>query len=444
MSDGKSIPVAADAPTADDLMGNPPLIRHLSYIGQLLRYADRQRPWLMDVGLVLLLIPLLCLQDLHAHAYGDRGGELDVAFTCLPLAAVLVLQAGQVLPLLWRRRNPSVTFASVAAVFLVQCALGAWLRAGVAVLVALYSLALHGRVRYLPAACAITVTGLVLLAMRMQPSVSIVDGLFLLTMTVVAAVTLGLVIRIRRAQMAGLRERAAQLEVERDQRSQLAVATERTRVAREMHDIVGHNLSVIITLADGGAYAADIAPQRGKQALLMIGDTGRQALDELRRTLSVLREQDQALDLSPQPNLSDIDALCARIRSAGPHVVHRTIGTLHGLDRGVQLAIYRIAQEALTNALKHAGHETRIQLTVTGEKHQAHVEVYNTGPSTPARKPGPGGVGHGISGMRERAALYNGTVTAGPTPDGGWRVRATLDLTPFRRDRTLPDTGSAA
>lgn len=249
-----------------------------------------------------------------------------------------------------------LAFAVITTVFILQLALGVWLRADVAVLIALYSLVLHGELRRLPVACAVTAGALGLVAVRLPPEVHVLDALFFLFSTITAAVALGLAVRIRRGQLAVLRDRATRLEVERDQRSRLAAAAERTRVAREMHDIVGHNLSVIITLADGGAYANDLAPERGKQALLLIGDTGRQALGELRRMLGVLREQPatpSAPELSPQPGIGDIDALCERIRAAGPVVVHRSSGELRTLDRGVQLAVYRIVQEALTNALKH-------------------------------------------------------------------------------------------
>jgi signal transduction histidine kinase len=365
-----------------------------------------------------------------------------MAFTRLPWPGTLALQAGLVLPLLWRRRRPSLAFAVIAAVFLLQSSLGVWLRAGVAILIALYSLALHGRLRHLPMACAVTAGALGLVAVRLPTEVSILEALFFLSSTIIAAVALGLAVRIRRAQLAGLRDRATRLEIERDQRSKLATATERTRVAREMHDIVGHNLSVIITLADGGAYAADRAPERGKQALLLIGDTGRQALGELRRTLGVLREQTDTPQLTPQPGIADIDALFTRIRAAGPQVVYRTSGELDTLDRGVQLTVYRIVQEALTNALKHAGHDTRIHLTVTVKDTQLHIDVHDTGPSSGTARPGPPhDEGHGLAGMTERAALYNGTVTAGPAPGGGWTVRATLDLTPLSG---VSGTGGAA
>jgi signal transduction histidine kinase len=159
-----------------------------------------------------------------------------------------------------------------------------------------------------------------------------------------------------------------------------------------MHDIIGHNLSVIITLADGGAYATDLAPERGKQALLLIGDTGRQALGELRRMLGVLRVQTSTPDapeLSPQPGIADLDALCARIRAAGPQVVYRTGGDPAALDRGVQLTVYRIVQEALTNALKHAGHDTRVDLAVNVEDARVHIDCHDTGPGTPPPDPHP-------------------------------------------------------
>jgi len=413
------------SPAGVEAMWDHPLVRRASCVGQRVRRIDRSRPWLLDAGLVVVLIPLLCLPDLLSP---QRPGEFDVEFTHLPWPGTIALQAGLLLPLLWRRRQPALTFAVIAAVFLVVCALGVWLRVGMAVLIALYHLALRGRPRHLPVACAVLALALGLIALRLPGDVSIVDGLFFLGTTVVAAVALGLAVRVRRAQLAALQDRAAQ-------RVQLAAAAERTRVAREMHDIVGHNLSVIITLADGGARAADITPARGKQALLMISDTGRQALGELRRTLGVLRDQRAASDtaqLSPQPRLADINALCARIRAAGPQVAYRTSGDVDNLDRGVQLTVYRIVQEALTNALKHAGHETRIDLTLTAGDMALRIHVHDTGPVQQATRPEqPHDEGQGLTGMRERAALYNGTVTAGPAPGGGWAVRALLDLTPI-------------
>lgn len=434
----------SDLPLAEaELPWNHPLAHGLSRLGRRLKQGDRNHPWVLDTGVIVVVALMFCVPDL-VHDDDGRRHAFDTQVTHLPWPVTVALQAGLVLPLLWRRRRPSLAFAVIAVVLLLQVALGVWLRADVALLIALYSLVLHGQLRRLPMACAVTAAALGLVALRLPSAVSVLDALFFLFSTITAAVALGLAVRIRRAQLAVLRDRATRLEIERDQRSKLAAAAERTRVAREMHDIVGHNLSVIITLADGGAYATDIAPERGKQALLLIGDTGRQALGELRRMLGVLREQTQtpaAPQLSPQPGIADIDALCARIRAAGPQVVYRTGGELDTLDRGVQLTVYRIVQEALTNALKHAGHDTRVELAVGVKDTRLHIDVHDSGRGDGTVRPGPPQEeGHGLAGMRERAALYSGTVSAGPAPGGGWTVRATLDLTPLAETSTeTPD-----
>lgn len=419
--------------TTEDLSGMGPLVARLARGGRRLRQADRARPWVLDSAVVAVVFLMFCLPDLLHGGAGDGDGprRFRLAFTHLPLAGMLALQAGLVLPLLWRRRRPVAAFAAIAAVFVVQWSLGAPLRADVALFVALYSLALHGRLRQLPWACATTAGAMVLVAVRVSPAVSVWDALFFLLSTTTAAVALGLMVRVRRAQLAGLRERAARLEIERDQRSRLATATERTRVAREMHDIVGHNLSVIITLADAGAYATETAPERGKEALQLIADTGRQALGELRRVLGVLRGPADAEpggpELSPQPGLADVDALCATVRAAGREVVYRTSGDMDALDSGVQLAAYRIVQEALTNTLKHADTDARVHLAIVETDARLTIRVKDTGPDRP---PGPHEEGHGLVGMRERAALYGGSVSAGPAGGGGWSVEAVLDLTP--------------
>ncbi|WP_210571324.1 sensor histidine kinase [Streptomyces sp. GESEQ-4] len=419
--------------TADDLSGTGLPLARLGRIGRRLRQADRAHPWALDAAVVGLVFLLFCLPDVldGGAVEGDAPREIHALFTEVPVAGILALQAGLVLPLLWRRRRPLVAFGAVAAVFVLQWSLQVALRADVALFIALYSLALHGRLRHLPWACGVTAGAMVLVAVRISAAMPVSDALFFLLATTTAAVALGLMVRIRRAQLAGLRERAARLEIERDQRSRLATATERTRVAREMHDIVGHNLAVMITLADAGAYATDIAPERGKETLLMIGDTGRQALSELRRVLGVLREETDGLknapELSPQPGVADIDALCAGVRAAGLEVVYRTSGDMDVLDSGVQLTVYRIVQEALTNTLKHAGAATRVDLAIAVQDTQVTIRVQDGGEG--GRSGRPNEEGHGLVGMRERAALYGGIVSAGPVPGGGWGVEATLDLT---------------
>ncbi|MFE3634837.1 sensor histidine kinase [Streptomyces cellostaticus] len=421
--------------TAEDLGAMGPLVARLGRAGRRLRHADRTRPWVLDAAVVVLVFSLFCLPDLlHAiGGHGDGPHRFRVAFTRLPVAGTAALQAGLVVPLLWRRRAPAAAFGAVTAVFVLQWSLGAALRADVALFVALYSLALHGPLRQLPWACAVLAGALALVAARVSAAVPVSDALFFLLSTATAALALGLMIRIRRAQLAGLRDRAARLEVERDQRGRLAVAAERARVAREMHDIVGHNLSVVITLADAGAYATAAAPERGEEALRLIGDTGRQALRELRRVLGVLREEEgprTGPELSPQPGLADVDALCEGVRAAGLEVVYRTAGDVDALDSGVQLTVYRIVQEALTNTLKHAGAGARADLAIVVEDARLTIAVQDSGPPAAAGRPGrANGEGHGLMGMRERAALHRGHVSAGPLGPG-WTVRAALDLGP--------------
>ncbi|MFH7340291.1 sensor histidine kinase [Streptomyces sp. KHY 26] len=411
-----------------------PLVARLGRAGRRLRHADRARPWALDTAVVAVVFLLFCLPDLLHGGVVDAEGprRFRLAFTRLPLAAMLAVQAGLVLPLLWRRRRPATAFGAVAAVFALQWALGAALHADIALFIALYSLALHGRPRQLPRACAVMAAVLALVAVRVSAVVSVADALFFLLSTTIAALALGLVIRIRRAQLAALRDRAARLETERDQRSRLAAASERARVAREMHDIVGHHLSVVITLADAGACATVAAADagRGAEALRLIGDTGRQALGELRRVLGVLRDTDAPSagpELSPQPGIADLDALCRGVRAAGLDVVYRSAGRVESLDEAVQLTVYRIVQEAMTNTLKHAGAGARVDLAIDVEDTRVGIRVRDTGDTAGEdRRPD----GHGLSGMRERAALYGGHVSAGPAPGGGWTVAATLHLTP--------------
>jgi signal transduction histidine kinase len=419
--------------SAQDPLWQQPLVIRFGRIAHRLRQYDVRRPWALDTFVVVVAFAIFCLPDLgHQH----EGRELADAFTRLPLGAMLAFQAGLVLPLFLRRRAPFIAFIAIATVFAIQWSQPAFLRADVAILIALYSLTLHGRLRELLWAGIIMIGVLVLAGVRISAVASVAEALFFLFAATTAAVALGLVVRIRRSQLAGLREHAARLEIERDQRSRLAAADERARVAREMHDIVGHNLSVMITLADGGAYAAGVSPDRGGEALRLIGETGRQAMSELRRMLGALREHTDAPQLAPQPGIGDIDALCGRIRAAGPGVVYRTTGDVDSLDRGVQLAAYRIVQEALTNSLKHAGPSTATVVSLVVDGPCLQIQIQDTGPPA-GSQPTPGEDGHGLIGMKERAALYGGAVTAGARPGGGWIVRTELDLTPVLRSEAI-------
>jgi signal transduction histidine kinase len=416
-------PVSSEDNAAGVLVGHPVMDRWFR-AGRRLRQWDAGHRWALDTAVVLVIFLLFAAPDLHYRGHPDG----PVAFSRLPAGRMLLLQAALVLPLWWRRRAPLATFYTVLAAFVAEWSAGIMLRADVAVLVAVYSLVLHGRLSRLLWALPGLAAATVLVVARLSGVVSVWDVLFFVASVGTAAVALGFAVRIRRAQLAVLRERAVQLEIERDQRSRLAAATERARVAREMHDILGHSLSVIITLADGGAYASDAAPERGKEALRLIGDAGRGSLAELRRMLGVLREQADEPSLAPQPGIAGLEPLCRQIRAAGPQVEYRSTGSVDALDVGVQLAAYRIVQEALTNSLKHAGPHTVIHLALQVDGPRLRITVRDTGPPAGERPAPPAGEGHGVIGMRERAALYGGTVTAGPLPGGGWSVAAELDL----------------
>jgi len=198
-----------------------------------------------------------------------------------------------------------------------------------------------------------------------------------------------------------------------------------------MHDIIGHNLSVITGLADGGSYAAARSPERAAQALEAIGTTSRQALAELRRLLGVLRDQPEDADRTPQPTLDDIDALLEGVRRAGLPVRMDVRGTppAHPPTPGRQLTVYRVVQEALTNTLKHGGAATSLTAEVTLTYRPGVLEALITDNGTPrpeGRTTDP--TGQGITGMRARASLYDGTLEAGPSAEPGWRVRLRLPL----------------
>ncbi|MFI5956753.1 sensor histidine kinase [Cryptosporangium sp. NPDC051539] len=408
---------------AGELAGHPVIARLLS-TEQRLRRWGADHSWAFDTVVVLVTFMLFCAPDL-VHAGGRPDPPIQLTEVSRPV--MLLFQLGLLIPLWWRRRAPLVALHVVTAVFGVQWAIGFLLRADVAVLIAIYSVVKYERIRRVPLAAPVLLAGLVLATARLAGQLSLADVAFVAISAGTAAAALGFAVRIRRAQLDALRERAVRLEIERDQRSRLAAATERTRVAREMHDIVGHSLSVIITLADGGAYAADVTPERSKQALQLIGDTGRRSLGELRRILGVLREQTDEPELHPQPGIADLDPLCQRVRDAGAEVEYHTGGDLGALDLGIQLAVYRIVQEALTNALRHAGPQTRIHLTVRAENNRVQLVVRDSGRRAGATPPPePAETGHGLIGMRERAALYGGSVTVGPADDGGWIVQAVL------------------
>ncbi|WP_405713950.1 sensor histidine kinase [Streptomyces sp. NBC_00046] len=256
-----------------------------------------------------------------------------------------------------------------------------------------------------------------------------------LTVPFVLAWVLGDSMRTRRAYFSQLEERAARLEREREAQSKVAVAAERARIARELHDVVAHNVSVMVVQADGAAYVMDAAPDQAKQALETISSTGRQALAEMRRLLGVLRTGDaqESGEYVPQPDVDQIEDLIEQVRQTGLAVDFRIEGTPRPLPSGVELTAYRIVQEALTNTRKHGGPDAGasvrlvyfddgLGLLIEDDGRGAAHELYEDG--------GADGAGHGMIGMRERVGMVGGTLDAGPRPGGGFRISALLPLKP--------------
>ncbi|MCL3861321.1 histidine kinase [Actinotalea sp. K2] len=245
-----------------------------------------------------------------------------------------------------------------------------------------------------------------------------------LVIVVLAAIAIGISVRNRRLHVADLVERANALARDRDQQTRLARAAERTRIAREMHDVVAHSLSVMIALADGAGAALERAPDRSRAALDELSETGRSALADMRRVLGVLHEPDAPL--GPQPGSPDLEELIERFRTAGLPVRSTVVGDPLPDDAGLQLATYRLIQESLTNVLRHAPGAGSVEVRVSTVPGQVEIDVTDSGASLPV--PDAGGAGHGLIGMRERAAVYGGTVDAGPH-DHGWRMHAVLPWT---------------
>ncbi|GCB47107.1 sensor histidine kinase [Streptomyces sp. NL15-2K] len=259
--------------------------------------------------------------------------------------------------------------------------------------------------------------------------------MILQTVPFALAWVLGDSIRTRRAYFAQLEERAARLEKEREAQAKVAVAAERARIARELHDVVAHNVSVMVVQADGAAYVLDAAPDQAKKALETISSTGRQALAEMRRLLGVLRtgEHQEGGEYVPQPDVEQIEDLVEQCRGSGLPVDFKIEGTPRPLPSGVELTAYRIVQEALTNTRKHGGpnagasvrlvyFDDGLGLLVEDDGKGAPHELYEEG--------GADGRGHGLIGMRERVGMVGGTLDAGPRPGGGFRISALLPLKP--------------
>ncbi|MBF8188286.1 sensor histidine kinase [Nonomuraea sp. K274] len=367
----------------------------------------------------LRVAPLATLCVLLAVPYANDIPPGGGAYPSL--AGYLGMSAALLLPLLWRDR-PLGSFAAVSLISFVQ-----WLAdidvipANLAVPVALWAVAYRCSFRWALAAGLVAELGVFLALVNWNTptfSVFFSGSIFMVTVWLT-----GLYASTRRRYLEGLEERAERAERERDQQARMAAAAERARIARELHDVVAHNVSVMVVQADGAGYALDSDPEQARVAVKAISKTGRAALAEMRRLVGVLREDERmTTDYTPQPSLAQLGEL---VRASVVPARLQVGGAPRELPEGQQLAVYRIVQEALTNALKHGGPGARavVELDYSGPELVVRVTDDGRGAAAP-RSPD----GHGLIGMRERAGMYGGAVSAGPRPGGGFEVLARLPM----------------
>jgi len=332
-------------------------------------------------------------------------------------------------PLAWRRWAPTAVFVLVLASVGLQISLIDDARSAqppfqhwIALLIVFYSLGAHAERRRAIVAGALGGVAIVGgdLVELISGSASLEDTLpawFMLG----AAYGVGFALRGQRIQSTLLAHRAERLEREREQKARLAVAEERVRIARELHDVVAHAVTVIVVQAQAGQRVLEGEQASARDALGSIETTGRQALVEMRRLLGILRAEDRELALAPRPSLANLDALAERIREAGLPVDLHVEGEAKPLPPGVDLSAYRIVQEALTNTLKHAG-PASAQVVIRYRPEEVELEISDDGRGLVDGRNG----GHGLVGMRERAALVGGVVESGTVGGRGYTIRARL------------------
>ncbi len=342
-----------------------------------------------------------------------------------------LLSLGLIAPLAWRRSRPVAMTAVVAVVSFIQLlALDTLVIGDAAIPVVIYAVTAYGPRWASRLALGVAFVGIMLAGFSYYTvGFNLAEALFFAVFVgalLLASWALGTMRRLRQREQNQLLERARLLEQERAQEIRLAATTERARIAREMHDVVAHSLSVTISQADGGRYAARTDPQAAIEALETISVTGRQALNDMRALLGVLRQDDDQ-PLAPQPDADIIPDLVEQVRSGGSDVTLEIHGRARKLAPGPALAAYRIVQESLTNVIKHAGPTSKAWVRLNWEPHGLEIEVTDDGRGAGA---GLDGIetrgGHGIRGMTERATLYGGRLDARPRPGGGFTVHAVL------------------
>ncbi|RJQ91262.1 sensor histidine kinase [Amycolatopsis panacis] len=386
------------------------------------------RPGVRSRAIDLLIVVVLGVGSVPSIVASGRSSGVALGITVALLA-----------PIFARRRLPVQALLFALAVFavhtLVPPSYAGWLLAAdLALPVLMYSVMVYGDRRswlwLLLASEAVFLAGLFLVL----GSGSITAIVFLAqTAIMVAAVATGEVTRVRKRQLAIAQERAIEAEEHRDALARAAVVEERARIAREMHDVVAHAVSTMVMQSEGARLVGERNRAAVDAALRTIGVTGREAVAELRRILGLLRESESGT--KPPPSVGELTELVAKVRSAGLETRLTVEGDPRGVPPGAALTTYRIVQEALTNVVKHAPSGARCTVEVDcGTLDDPHrtvvVAIANDGGDGP-RPPATGrsGAGYGIRGMRERASMFDGEVTAEPQPDGGFKVTALLPLT---------------
>ena len=348
--------------------------------------------------------------------------ESDVTHRA-PSALVAVIFA---LSLVVRRRAPVLALlAGLAVIELDNTLLPGLAEAGaflVGFVIAIYSAGRHARGRWAIACAALVIADIPLAAIEPGQAVGFSDFAFF-TMFFAGPFVVGRVIRYRREREQALEGHAVTLEREQEVRAREAVSEERTRIARELHDVVAHAISVMVIQARGGRRMLDSDPSETRQALDVIEHAGEQALTEMRRLLGMLRADDEAIALAPQPSLACLADLADWLTRTGLPVDITIEGEPVELSPGIDVSAYRIVQEALTNALKHAG-PARAHVFVRYRPDELELEVLDDG----AGSGNGGGSGHGLDGMRERVGLYGGELQSGRLPGGGYALRARLPI----------------
>ncbi|GAB3426097.1 sensor histidine kinase [Flindersiella endophytica] len=408
-----------------------------------------------QTGDLLWIAPLVVLTFLVALAEQDSS-----IFGIYALAIYFVGSAALLVPLLWRSRHPIEVFVAVAVASAFQVVIGLPpVPADLAIVVAMYAVVRRCSFQWAVVAGVVTELGVIVSAMTWQLPERVLNvfpffssAQFSPPTTIATTVAVMLAVGTvwfagfygaARSRHAG--EQQAHAVRERDQRAQITVANERAQIARELHDVVAHNVSVMVVHAEGGRQALDHDPELTRQALDTIWTTGKQALAEMRRIVGVLRDGDDAGAVyAPQPGIEQIPELVEQVRSSGPEVSLTTEGEPGQLPPGLQLVIYRVVQESLTNVLKHAGAGAKATVRLVYGENAIMIDIADDGAgrSRPATDPDlsaagavttgasgvPGVPGHGLVGMRERVAAFGGQLDAKSHPAGGFLVHAWLPV----------------